>query len=337
MTTDSHSNTDAIAKPVAADGATGQSLFGWIGSLFRMRSDGEWFSPTSAPVALTRKVRIGWNDQPFNLVLGDVALEAHRDLAMNGNVSEGFREWIIYAGRPVDEAVPRFIRIKPGASIVLGRTDDLQSDILGFDKSVADRHVRLSNHKGDLTVHPLERERQTCISAIEGSMSPWEMRRDNLLRIPNVLGHSLAPLDSDAALDAIRKVNAIIDAEAYREPDDDGAPGGIIRFPDDMTVIVLGDVHTRAENILRALSEGGILNALERNEACLVFLGDLVHSQRSAVNSKTWSHRCSFWTCFACSNAASRKTFSMYMVTMRVSHPMSARAASRRACCCESI
>ena len=30
-------------------------------------------------------------------------------------------------------------------------------------------------------------------------------------------------------------------------------------FRSDMTVVILGDVHTRAENVLRVLTEGGLL------------------------------------------------------------------------------
>jgi hypothetical protein len=70
-------------------------------------------------------------------------------------------------------------------------------------------------------------------------------------------------------------------AEAYRERDDDGLPGGIIEFPEDMPIVILGDIHARVDNVLRLISEGGILEALESDNVCLVFLGDLPHSEAS--------------------------------------------------------
>ena len=153
--------------------------------------------------------------------------------------------------------------------------------VFGFDTSVADRHVKVFNRKGDLIFQPLEPELPTSISEIDQPTAVWSARRDNLLRLPDVLGCALDQLESEQALDMISEVNAIIATEAYRSLNDDGEPGGVIRFPGDMTVVIMGDTHARADNVLRVITEGGMLAALERKQACLVFLGDMVHSQES--------------------------------------------------------
>jgi predicted phosphodiesterase len=101
------------------------------------------------------------------------------------------------------------------------------------------------------------------------------------MRLPGILGRPLIEFDDEEALDIVRDVNGLLAAEVYRELNEDGAPGGIIQFPDDMTVIIMGDIHAQADNILRVITEGGTLAALERGEASLVFLGDLVHSQET--------------------------------------------------------
>ena len=182
---------------------------------------------------------------------------------------------------PSTTGVPRYIRIAPAQSVVMGRADEVQTAIFGYDNSVAERHVRISNRRGALTIQPIEFDRPTGVATVESPRTVWATRADNLKRLPEVLGYPLVPLDDDEALERIRDVNAVMATEAFRDLDDEGAPGGVIRFPDEMTVVLMGDVHARADNLLRVITEGGLLAALEREEASLVFLGDLVHSQEA--------------------------------------------------------
>ena len=235
--------------------------------------------PTSDPIAVSVNTRIAWQEQPFRLTLGSVCLEFHPDLPVTGEFKDANQEWIVHPGRAFYDAVPKFVRIKSGETILLGRANDLHARIFGFDGSIADRHAMITNSKGDLVIQPLETERSTSISTIEEPVAAWMTRRRNLLRLPEVLGCPWGSLESEQALALIQEVNAIVDKEAYRELDDEGRPGGIIQFPSDMTVVIMGDVHARADNLLRVISEGGMLSALEGNQVCLVLLGDLVHSQ----------------------------------------------------------
>ena len=256
-------------------------MFGRIGKLLKTMPDGEVIVPDSSPATLRTNARIGWQNQPFKLALGNVALEFHPDLPMTGDQKESAGDWIVHPGQAFYDGVPMFIRIESGQSVILGRKDDAQKRIFGFDSSVAERHVKIINRKGELTIQPLEPDRPTRISAIDVPTPVWAARRANLHRLPDILGYPLAPFDDEEALDIIRGINAVLAEEAYRDRDEEGHPGGIIQFPDDMTVVIMGDVHARADNILRVITEGGLLAAMERGEACLVFLGDLVHSQEA--------------------------------------------------------
>ena len=279
MTADTDTGNTVVSLP--QERSEKPSLLGRITGLFRTIPEGEILSPAPQPVQLTTSVRIIWDDQPFQLTLGKVTLEFHPDLPVSGDTRGGSREWIVHAGRAFYESVPRFIRIAPDESVLVGRGDKVQESIFCFNKSVANRHVRILNQKGELTIQPLEPDRPTRVSAILEPRPVWAARRENLMRLPEVLGRPLIPFDDEEALDVVREVNAVLAAEAYREADEVGAPGGIIRFPDDMTVVIMGDVHTRADNLLRVITEGGLLAALERDEACLTFLGDMVHSQEA--------------------------------------------------------
>lgn len=277
MTNEANTN-DGTSGPVDPEKP---SLIRRLKGLFRNRLDGELVTPTATHLPVGDNIKIAWSGQSFELALGNVAVEFHPDIPATGTVSDGTREWIVHSGRAFYEDVPRFIRIRPGESVVLGRSDELQQNIFQFDKSVANRHVQISNRKGWLTIQPLEPERETCISALSSADAVWAARSRNLMRLPDLLGHPLSQFDDEEALDVIRSVNAVLAGEACRDLDDDGAPGGIIALPDDVTVVLMGDVHARADNLLTVICEGGLLSALERGKACLVLLGDLIHSQET--------------------------------------------------------
>jgi hypothetical protein len=257
----------------------GFSPFAGIISLFAKKQGGIRITPEEEPYIIDEPVRVSWVDGAFVLTLGTVVLELHPDLTIAGSSTRSAREWIIHSGAPFYDGVPRFVRLKPGVSLVLGRMFATQTNLFGFDDSVAERHVELSNIKGNLTIRILNTAKPSAVTALYGRPYVWQERRRNLIRLPQVLGRDLGAYDDAEALGVIRHINAVLASEVYRDADDQGAPGGIIKFPDDMPVVILGDTHARIDNILRVLTEGGLLAALERGEACLVFLGDLVHEE----------------------------------------------------------
>lgn len=277
MTNDTDVDDGVEARP--PDPVEKPSLLQRIGGFFKKTRDGELIFLTSTPVSLSENVRLAWKSQPFLMTLGKVSLEFHPDLAIDGDERDGIREWVVHAGVAFYDGVPKFIRIKAEESVVFGRMSDLQTWFFGYDGSVAGRHVMVTNRKGELTIQLLEWERSTHLSAIEPSTAMGAVRREKLIRLPEILGEPLTAFDDDEALERIREVNCVMATEAYRELADDGAPGGVIRFPDKMPVVIMGDVHARSDNILRVITGGGMLAALEREEVCLVFLGDLLHSE----------------------------------------------------------
>lgn len=279
MTSDTDRTHENVEPVPPTSGREKLSIFGRIGALLSSGPRGTLIVPGSEPATLTTDLRVEWQRLPFALGLGNVTVEFHPDLTIEGEEKGKTREWIVHAGKEFYDTVPKFIRIRAGETVVLGRSNEVQTRLFGFDNSVADRHVRVSNRKGELSFQALELERVTTISANISPISIWVARRSNLLRLPGVLGHAFVEYDDDEALQVIREVNAILETETYRDANSDGAPGGVIRFPDDMAVVIMGDVHARADNILQVLTEGGFLAALERGEVCLVLLGDLVHSQ----------------------------------------------------------
>lgn len=257
------------------------SMFDRLGWLLQRRPEGALVQPTSTPLSLTANIRVAWDGRPFMMTLGRIELECHPDLGINGEERLGVREWIVQPRSKASDGLPKSMRIKGNEPAVLGRHDDVQAGLFNYDRSVAGRHLRIDSQAGDLTLQPLDSDRSTSVSAIESPSALWSMRVERLMRLSSVLGRPIAQLDDSEALEAIREVNAVIKAETYRDTDDDGAAGGVIRFPDGMPVVVMGDVHARVDNILRVITEGDVLEALEHDGTCLVFLGDLLHSEAS--------------------------------------------------------
>ena len=257
------------------------SLIGRISQLLARRPGGELIVPSPEPVELSETVRISWQDEPFALTFGQTTLFFHPDCPASGVLTDSAREWIVHSGDAFYQDVPRYLRIAPGQTLLFGRSDKDQSDLFGYGKQVADRHFRITSHKGQLTIQPLEPDRRITLSTDGCSPPIWSVRRDNLLRLAQVLDHPLQPFNDDDALSMMQEVNDIMATEAYRERDDEGNPGGIIQFPEDKTVVMLGDVHSSVDNVLSTIAQGGMLAALERGTACLVFLGDLVHTEKS--------------------------------------------------------
>ena len=75
----------------------------------------------STPLTLSANVRIARRAEPFKLMLGTAILEFHPDLPITGSEKGSAMEWIIHPGRAFYETVPKFIRIRPGEAVVLGR------------------------------------------------------------------------------------------------------------------------------------------------------------------------------------------------------------------------
>ncbi len=281
-------------KPVTTDSDTDKSgqggetraeqpsLFGRIRGIFEKKPEGDLIAPTSEAQEIAESGRVAWENGPFTLILGDIALQFFPDIPITGDDGKQIRDWVVHNGDGFYDRAPRFIRVAVDETVLFGRREDAQKRLFKYNKSVAGRHVEVTNFKGELSIKRLDIDYPTRIAALElndDNPAIWTQRYRNLMRLPEVLGHPLKELDADKALEMIGRVNDVMSREAYRERDDDGNPGGVIAFPDKMTVIMMGDIHTRADNILRVLTEGGMLDALEREEVALVFLGDLVHSE----------------------------------------------------------
>lgn len=170
-----------------------------------------------------------------------------------------------------------FVRLEPGEQLTLGKADAEQQTLFRYPPAVAPRHLRLL-HDGDAVVFSDLTSTGTCISPLLNEEKRERLSR--LQRIRDIFGGPLVPLPREEALTLIHQVIEVMEQEACRPRGESGLPGGLVQLPGEWTPILLADLHARVDNLLVILSQNGYLDALEQERACLVVLGDAVHSER---------------------------------------------------------
>ena len=177
-------------------------------------------------------------------------------------------------------AIGGFLRLEPGQKLTLGRHDPQQQALFNYPEGVAPRHLRLT-HTGDTVVFEDKTSIGTCISPMLNEEKTQRLAR--LQRVLEIFGGPLAPLPKAEAMVLIEEVNQVMQREVFRPRDRRGLPGGLLQLPAELTPIVVADLHAQVDNLLVILSHNGFLHALERGKACLVILGDAVHSERDGA------------------------------------------------------
>jgi predicted phosphodiesterase len=122
----------------------------------------------------------------------------------------------------------------------------------------------------------------TCISPLtrEKDLTRLHARRLKKLKtVQKIFGERIEAMAPEQALELIREVNGLMEKECYRPANKAGKPGGLIEIPDDKLPIIVGDLHTRLDNLLVVLTQNAFLDELQSGNAVLVILGDAVHSE----------------------------------------------------------
>ena len=105
-------------------------------------------------------------------------------------------------------------------------------------------------------------------------------RRVNKLgKIKKLFGDSVGLLPPEQALAELLQANTLVDDEALRPKDKNGAPGGVVMVPNKLIPIIIGDLHAQIDNLLQVFIENSFLEMLDKGRACLIILGDAVHSE----------------------------------------------------------
>ncbi|MGB5670626.1 MAG: metallophosphoesterase [Sedimenticolaceae bacterium] len=228
-------------------------------------------------------VRVPYEGFPMELILGENGkrLRLYPEHPLAGPADDGEPPSFLIEDPDHSAAtIGGFLRLEPGERLTLGRDDPEQQAMFNYPESVAPQHLRVI-HDDDAVVFEDKTSVGTCIApALNEEKSE---RMACLRRIYDIFGGPLKPLPKDEALILIKEANQLMEQEVLRPRDDRGLPGGLLKLPAGPTPIVVADLHALVDNLLVILSHNGFLHALEKGEACLVIIGDAVHSERDGA------------------------------------------------------
>lgn len=240
-----------------------------------------------------RKIRVPSPVIPLQILLGgekgkrlclypEVKMTEGGKLAKNGAL-------LLFDPDDFFTCISGFLRLFAGESVTLGRESSVQCDLLRLPKSVSVRHLSLKRPEDGLVFKDRTADDGTCISPLVSDESANRLanwRLDKLARLARVLGKPIEPIPREAANDLVDAVIERVEHEPRQTLDSRGKPGGVVELPDDLSPILIGDLHARIDNLLVILTQNAFLEALEQGTAALIFLGDAIHSDEDGCEDK---------------------------------------------------
>jgi len=232
-----------------------------------------------------KKVRVKCEEYPFqlNLYPDGKAIHIYPEMQLNeAGETDPTQRYILFDPEAYYSNISGFFRLGDDDRITLSGNDSEQLAFLDISPKTPARKLSIINEEGSLVLKSHVSEPRSCISPLFKDkkihkITDW--RLEKLQRIRRIFGGPIEMLPEPEALSLIREVNDILSDEACCPKDGSGRPGGVISLPDDAQVFIVGDLHTRSDNLLTILSQNGFLEALEQERAYLIILGDAVHPE----------------------------------------------------------
>lgn len=252
-------------------------------SFFVKKKSINWLNVSDHFQEISAPHRIAHDGKTFELRLGDQHLHFHPEIPLGVKKKQIVKNWQIFSPLSCSaKNILGFARIKVGETVLIGRENSLYCDLFDLDKSVAKRHLQVTNRYGDLILTPLTTDRKVGIVRTDEQDNREKVeahRHEAMLSLRQIFGGSLALIEPGEALNLIKKTAEIIAADPFVLPNRHGNAGGIIAIPENMTVVLIGDLHGQVDNLLKILSENYLLECLYANTTSVVILGDAVHSE----------------------------------------------------------
>lgn len=225
-------------------------------------------------------------NRSFSLELGKQTLHLCPDLPLVTTEDETPPDFLVYDPERFHEKIGHSLRLKPGSTISVDYRQAQQNLLFSHPKDAFRRHLQVGHEGTALVFRDPISELGTYLSLLDeeqGGIRLRNERRDRLERIRELYGQNFEPLEPESALTLLREVNHLMREDPFRVTDSEGNPGSLVELPAELTPIIIGDLHAQVDNLLTILTENAFLDALERGEAALVFLGDAVHSERAGM------------------------------------------------------
>ncbi len=257
------------------------TLDGWKWLILR-RDPVNWINLTDQWQKITDESRIAYDGEPFQLRAGGRELRFYPELPLGVRRKYLRRNWLITDPGTYGSKICGFARITPGNTVMLGRSNEEYQAIFNFDKKLATRHVNITNINGDIVITPLGDDNLVEIIRVldtERRDRVKERRIEAIKQIRDLYGGPIELLLPEKALSLLQEVNQLLDNESFRPRNTENDPGGLIELPEELTPIIVGDLHGQVNNLLKVLTENRFLDGLESETAALILLGDAIHSE----------------------------------------------------------
>ncbi len=231
-----------------------------------------------------REIRIPIMGFPtFEIELGKQVVHLQPDPRLGLGADGSAYDFILFDPHRYGHGIAHFQRLMPDTTLGIDSDVAYQQYVFSSPREAFRRHFSVS-HDGDALVFrdPVS-ELGTYVTLIDHQPRHPQLvgkRAQCLLQVKEIFGGSLQLLPVESALQTITEVNQLLGHDAWREQDGFGNPGGVVTLPEQLTPIVVGDLHAEVDNLLKILSENVFLESLQKGTAALVILGDAVHSER---------------------------------------------------------
>ena len=260
------------------------SLFKKAKSLFATSKSYESVEISGTKYLKGEGIRIPFQGLPLQICLGsdDDKLHLFPERLLKSRPEESPSGFVLFNPAHFFSRISGFIRLERGKKLVLGRCDPEQTAILSYSDKVNDRHLAVTYPGDALMFRDLHSDAGTTLSVLK---APAEIeglirrRQEKLYHLREIFGGPIQPLPLLEAQSDLKKVNQIMAQEVHRPKNSRGQPGTLVRLPDEVTPILIGDLHAKIDNLMNILSENQFLESLENGSACLILLGDAVHSE----------------------------------------------------------
>ena len=255
---------------------------GWKWLIFR-EEPVNWFSLSDELQEVTTECRIPHDGKTFDMIIGEQRFVFRPEIPMGVKKKNIQKNWLIARSKDCSgDTIHGFARIQVGETVLIGHANHQYDEIFHFADCVSNRHLTVTNLKGDLVLKP--QDPKTVVQIVRSGDYDIRERlgsnRYNAIKgIRDIYGGNIVLLAPDEALATLKEVNTILEHEAYREVLSSGMPGSLLQIPDDQTLLIAGDLHARIDNFLKILSENCLLAHLAVSRASMVLLGDAVHSE----------------------------------------------------------
>jgi len=229
-------------------------------------------------------IRVPFKGFPLQISLGsdDNKLHLFPECPLKSSRKEFPPSFILFNPEHFYSRISGFIRLERGKKLILGRSDPEQTAILSYSDRVNNRHLAVT-HLGDaLIFKDLHSDAGTTLSVLKDPDQSERLirrRRVKLACIREIFGGPIQLLPLLEAQSDLEKVNRIMANEIHRPKNSRGRPGAVVKLPDEIIPFLMGDLHGQLDNLINVLCENRFLESLKDGSACLIMLGDLVHSE----------------------------------------------------------